>query len=243
MLYLLLSILSNLGILFVFKVAGKRNIHTVAMVTVNYISATLLGGFVYISTNSMSVVSFDFGLISASILIGFAFMLMFLLVQLSSNKAGLAITSAAAKLSVVFPVFASLLIDPLDFFSWEKGLGFLLVVLSLIFIVCNKDLKRSTRKDFLLPVFLFAGMGFVDVVVKVTQQFVIQTANIPVFTVLVFCMSGLLGFGILIFKGEFKYLLKPKPILFGVMLGVCNYGSLFFFIKNTKFKYGTIRIF
>lgn len=240
MLYLVLSILSNVGILLVFRIAGIRKVHALAMVVVNYITATLAGITVFlVDGNKFEFKSISPSFFGSTLVIGIMFLLLFMVVQQSSNKSGMAITSAAAKLSVIIPVIVSLIIDPLDVLSTTKTFGLILMFLAVILIVSNKELIDKPRLDLLLPLLLFLGLGTVDSVVKISQQFIIGEERIPLFTLTVFILAGICGFILLIIRNELKILFRGKHILYGVILGLLNYGSLIFLVKTLNLNIET----
>lgn len=233
MLYLLLSILSNVGILLIFRLAGLRKVHSLSMVIVNYLTATILGISVFFfDGNAIKLKHLEPSFYLVTIIIGILFMLLFLLVQSSTNKAGMAVTSAAAKLSVVIPVSVSLIVDPLDILSFKKIVGLTIMFLAVVFIIYNPSLIQNRNKEFLLPLALFVGMGVLDSVVKTSQQFVIGEDRVPIFTLMAFSVAGLSGISLITFKRETSNLLSKRNAIFGIFLGVFNYGSLIFLVKT-----------
>lgn len=233
MLYLILSILSNVGILLVFRIAGIRKIHSLAMVVINYITASFAGLTVFlIDGNKFEIKNTSPAFFGATLIIAVMFLLLFLIVQQSSNTSGMAITSAAAKLSVIIPVIVSILIDPLDVLSTTKAVGLLLMFSAVVLIVYNKELINKHRLDLLLPLLLFLGLGIVDSVVKISQQFIIGVERIPIFTLIVFVLAGLCGFVLLTFRKEVNVLFRGKHVVYGIILGILNYGSLIFLVKT-----------
>jgi hypothetical protein len=233
MLYLILSILSNVGILLVFRIAGLRKVHALSMVVVNYLIATILGITVFLlDGKALRLNNLEPNFYFVTIVIGVLFMLLFLVVQSSSNKAGMAITSVAAKLSVLIPVIVSLFIDPLDTLNITKVVGLSVMFLAVVLIIYNPNLLLKRKLEFFLPLVLFLGMGVLDSVVKTSQQFVIGEERVPLFTLLSFFVAGISGTTLIIIRKEIGNLFNAKNALFGLALGVFNYGSLIFLVKT-----------
>lgn len=232
MLYLVLSILSSTGIFLVFKIAGLKNVHILSVVSINYIIATLLGISVFVlGDGKAGIGSLEPAFHFSTIVLGVVFMLMFLVVQLTSIKSGMVITSAAAKLSVVIPVIVSLIIDPLDIFNAKKVVGLTVMIGSIILIVYSPGIWIK-KGVLLLPLFLLLGMGVVDSMVKASQQYIIGEERIPVFALLAFFWAGVSGLSLMTIRGEIRFLFKRTHFIYGALLGVFNYCSLTFLIKT-----------
>jgi uncharacterized membrane protein len=87
-------------------------------------------------------------------------------------------------------------------------------------------------KYFYLPLLLFIGMGVVDSIVKYSQaKFGLQD-NSSLFSAVVFTISGLFCIIVSLFNIKiYKNYLQPKVILMGVILGITNFGTIYFIIN------------
>jgi hypothetical protein len=231
MVYLLLSILVSLGIFLVFRLAGKFGLPALPIVGINYLIAVMVGIINQGKEKIISTVYSPWFFVTAFI-VGILFMLFFLLVHATTNKAGIAITSAAAKLSVVFPVATSLLIDRYDIIYNQKIIGITVLLLSFSFIMYKKHLLTEIKKSALIfPLILFVGMGFVDSIIKIAQQNYIPENEISLFTLLVFFVAFIASVVVLIIKKKVHLVKRKFVFILGVILGLCNYASLYFFLK------------
>ncbi|RLD97063.1 MAG: hypothetical protein DRJ13_12840 [Bacteroidetes bacterium] len=111
--FLLLCILSSTAIFVTFKTINRLNIPAFPVIVINYLVATLLGFLIYRGDTGLTSISGSRWL-SISIIIGILFILMFFLVAYSTRKAGITVTTVASKMSVIFPIVFSLIIDPSD---------------------------------------------------------------------------------------------------------------------------------
>ncbi|MEE4215446.1 MAG: hypothetical protein V2I34_10270, partial [Bacteroidales bacterium] len=98
MIYLLLCILSTAGIMVVFKIAGNLKLDTFRIIVINYFTAATLG-FSFAGLPSLSVLNTAW--MNMAVIIGILFIVMFFVIALSTQKAGIAVTSVASKMSVV----------------------------------------------------------------------------------------------------------------------------------------------
>lgn len=129
---LFLTILFGTLIIIAFKVISIMRLDLNQVITINYLVAAGFGFLIWDAP-------LNFGLwqsmpwFELSIIIGVFFILTYKLFGLSSDKAGLAITAVASKMSVVIPVLAGFLLFH-DHLSVLKIVGILLVLLSFYFI-------------------------------------------------------------------------------------------------------------
>ncbi len=229
MAFLLLSIISSTLIFVTFKMMGRSKTDLLAAIVINYYAATLLG-FILFSGTTISWGHFPNWLPSAAF-IGFLFVVMFFLIGKSTREAGITPTTVAAKMSMVVPILFSIL-----YFSERvtiiKITGIITACIAVFLAVYKKERNRLSIGIVLLPLIIFFGSGFIDSCVKFAQHFHIPANGSGLFSTALFTFSALIGTIIILFqKNGLTMLLKGKNIVFGVFLGVFNFGSLYFFIN------------
>lgn len=230
MIFLALSILSSALILVVFKLLSRYKVHTFSAIIVNYLTACLAGFFLSTS-NPFNVSALTEKWFPIALLIGVMFIVMFYVIGKSTQKAGVAVTTVAVKMSVVAPIAFSIYYDANDSLTLLKTFGILLAILSVLLTVYKKNDKEIDIKKILLPAFLFIGMGIVDSFVKYAQSTYISNELTPVFSSLTFFVSLLVGILILPFNlSAAKNLGKIKSWILGFFLGLFNFGSMYFLI-------------
>jgi drug/metabolite transporter (DMT)-like permease len=159
------------------------------------------------------------------------FIVMFYAIGKSTQEAGVAVTTVAVKMSVIFPIAFSIWYDTNDTLTPVKITGILLALLSVYLTVYRKTDRTFDFKVVLLPVFLFIGMGIVDSFVKFAQSAYINGELAPAFSSVVFACSLVVGLVILPFnKPAIKSITKPKTWLLGALLGLANFGSMYFLL-------------
>lgn len=236
MIFLIFSILSSAAIYVIFKFLDKFNIKTFNIIILNYITAAILGILLTKSQTDIFPLHQN-SWFPYSILIGVMFIIMFVVIARSSQVVGIAITSISNKMSVIIPITVSILIDPLDDLTNLKAMGIILAILAVFLSVYRKRRVEFDPRYIYLPIILFLGMGLVDSFVKYAQQFHVADDVLPIFTVILFAMAGVAGIITkIIRKTPFKELIEPKNLMWGVALGISNYGSLYFLIKALNYK-------
>ena len=236
MIYLLLSILSSSVIFITFKVTERFKTNLIKLITVNYLVASILGfSFNRHPISIQHVLSSEW--LPYATIIGFAFVLMFFLIGYSTRLSGVAVTTIAGKLSMVIPILFSIL-----YFSEKTTIfkisGLILATIA-VFLTSFRPVDKSKNiKLIILPMTIFLGSGITDSVVKYAQNFHVPNSMSLLFSAVVFLTALIIA---LIF-----ILIKPKSIsksisiaelIGGLILGIANFGSLYFFIlalNNSK---------
>ena len=236
MIYLLLSILSSSVIFITFKVTERFKTNLIKLITVNYLVASILGfSFNRHPISIQHVLSSEW--LPYATIIGLAFILMFFLIGYSTRLSGVAVTTIAGKLSMVIPILFSIL-----YFSEKTTIfkisGLILATIA-VFLTSFRPVDKSKNiKLIILPMTIFLGSGITDSVVKYAQNFHVPNSMSLLFSAVVFLTALIIG---LIF-----ILIKPKSIsksisiaelIGGLILGIANFGSLYFFIlalNNSK---------
>ena len=228
MVFLILSIISSSFIYIIFKLLDRYRIKIFPVIVVNYITASITG-YLLIGNNFSWQTALGSNWIYVSALIGVLFIATFYLIGISSKNAGITITSISTKMSVVFPILFSL------FYYGEqiyllKTIGILLALLSIVLSsIKNKDEKGN--KKYLFPLILFLSMGLVDSLVKFNQQEFLQNTGVVASTTFVFLVAAIVS-SVFFLISNFKQIrkLNLKTVVAGFLLGISNFGSLYFLI-------------
>ena len=230
MIYLAASIISSTSIFIIFRVAKNFACRLNLLITINYLTAALLG---YIFMMRFSLHPFAQGIhwLPFAISLGVLFIAMFFLIGLSSQKAGITATTLANKMSLVFPVFFSLY-----WFSEQvtttKYIALATALAAVVATLWKKDIARTNPAAVFLPLLLFAGSGFTDSLIKYIQATQITTGESGAFSTFVFLVAFLCGSALLAAGGgKWKRQLTWPTLLLGILLGMANFGSLYFFIN------------
>lgn len=236
MIYLLLSILSSTVIFTTFKVTERFKTNLVNLITINYLAAAVLGFWFNRQSFTFSSLITSHWLPYAC-LIGVSYIVMFFLIGYSIRKSGMAVTTIAGKLSMVIPILYSIL-----FFgeknSTLKTTGLILAIISVLLSSHRPINKAKNIWLIVLPLIIFVGSGATDSLVKYAQGYHVSNQTSLLFSSVVFTaalVSGLL-FMLVQPKSSAKHL-SFAEVIGGIILGIANFGSLYFFImalNNSK---------
>lgn len=232
MLFLILSILSSFVILVIFKVTEKHNIPVIHPIIINYFIASSFGYFnAGLTFEKVAEIPLEWYWPAA--FVGSLFVFTFFLIGLSTRKAGIALTTVASKMSFVFPMFFSIIIDDKDHFTSTKLL-LLFMAMVAVFLTVYRKRRKTIESLFimLLPAMLFVLLGLADSIVKFSQTFYIKNeTDSSAFSFLTFGFSAFWSIVLIFFQKNKLTILKPKTLLSGILIGLANFGSMYFLIN------------
>lgn len=228
MIYLLLSIACSTFIFVIFKWFGTYKVNNLQAIVANYFIAGTLG-WLPLSGPVQYPDSFsEWGI--WPYLIGFLFITLFQLMAKITQDHGVNVVSVTVKMSFIIPIL---------FGVWMHNeslapLHFAGIALAL-FAVYSINRPENTSNSFPWrgPLILFIGSGVLDSTMKIVESNVASENHIATFTSSAFAVAGILGVLYLLFR---IYVLKQtkwdgKSWLWGILLGIPNYGSIYFLLK------------
>lgn len=143
MIFLLASIVSSTAIYVIFRWAKNYSCRLKPLITINYLTATLLGFGFLLHFNLRPFLQFS-NWMPYGISLGVFYIIMFFLIGKSSQKAGITITTLANKLSLVFALNNMLIVAlsaTIGFFIFRENLnrinvlGLILAFISLYILL------------------------------------------------------------------------------------------------------------
>lgn len=238
MIALLLSILSSSAIYIAFKLFGKYNINTLNALVINYFTAFSLGlliqnNFTLQTFAELPTRDWFFG----SMALGGMFILVFTLMVITTQRGGMSVVSVSSKMSVAIPVVFVILYynEPLSLF---KIFGIIMALASVYLVsVRRKDGLKIDFRYFIFPVLVFLGSGLIESSIKFLENTYVANDEVSLFSASTFffaCVTGgiLVGFRTLKSKTSFKL----KDVWGGIVLGIPNYFSIYFFILALRIE-------
>jgi drug/metabolite transporter (DMT)-like permease len=229
MIFIFLSVIQSTLIFILFKLFERYRIDNWQAILVNYVVATAMSFFLGdVSGNFSNVVGSEW--VRYAILLGFMFIATFYFFALSSQKAGVAITSVTSKMSVIIPVlFGAALYG--ESFGIVKISG-VVVALTAFYLVFKKEKKPLLEMKWAyLPLMVFLGNGFVDTGMKYLQHHYIGNDLVP-FLMFTFASAMVIALIINISRiRRARSFLNLRSMIGGSILGIANFGSTYYIIK------------
>lgn len=225
MIYLGLSILSSTLIFVVFKLIGKFNLNTLQTIVINYLTACICGVLGTTSELNFQKILASEWFIGAFVL-GFLFISIFNVMALTAQKNGLSVASVASKMSLVIPIIFGIIVYN-ESVGFQKITGVIIALLAVYFTSVTKKENTVLTRAIYLPIILFVGSGIIDTSIK----YFAPADDIPLFSAIIFGFAFIIGSIVLLFKSNKNASVKMLSIPFGMLLGIINYGSIFFLLK------------
>lgn len=234
MIYLLFSVIAATLIFVVFKLFERFNIDILQAITANYITAFITGIIAYGQVASIAqIVNYDW--FYYSILLGILFIVVFVLMAITTQKGGLSVVSIATKMSMVIPILFGFIYYKEDA-NALKIIGIFLALIAVYFSSLKAKSNVSINKKYIIyPILVFIGSGIVDTSIKFLEDSFVAKNDVPLFSATIFFAAGVVGALIIGFKainGTIK--IELKNWVAGIFLGIPNYFSVYFLVQALR---------
>jgi drug/metabolite transporter (DMT)-like permease len=226
MVLILFAALSMALLFLLFKVFDRRSIPLLPAIVINYFVAFTCGSLVAPPWAAGDLTPLAW----PALVLGVLFITIFYMTGVSTQRAGVAATSVASKMSLVLTVAVAVVL-----YDEEPGLlGWLGIILALVGVALASWTQgpAGARGVWLLPVLLFAGNASIDILLNATQRNLLTPATEPVLPTLIFGVAGVLGSMRLLLGPDRSKLYEPRVWMAGLLLGSMNYASLYFIVGS-----------
>jgi len=228
MAYLLIALFFSTCIFIAFKFFDKFGIQILPAITVNYLLASTLGYFSRGEIISMHSIGNQSWFLMA-VITGLTFILTFFVFAVSTQKVGVAMTVVSGKMSIVLSVAVGyfLLAESISFL---QVLGIIAALVAFYLTNIGRAEKNIEKRYLYLPLLIFIGTGANDSLMKLSGVYFADRNEIDFLTI-TFLTAFIVGLVFVIFQMVKKTIMVTwKDIVAGVLLGVVNWYSTYFFI-------------
>ena len=231
MIYLILSMITNAALYWLFKYFEKIEARIFETIVFNYIVAFGCGIFLVPDLKSAVESSLTLPIWSISgMAMGALFISVFYFMAITARKAGIALATLSSKMSLVLGVVLFSFVGKGEL-TWITILALLIAMTGLYFF--SVDGRTRFKWNMLTyPILLLLGSTAVDFSIAFFQGFTANDNERALFTCMPFFGAGIIGlmilvYGLIINKKPFP----KKELLTGITLGLVNYGSIYFLIE------------
>lgn len=227
---ILLTILIFTLMLVIFKFFERFKVDNLQAIVVNYLVASCCG-MLDPATNFNLSTAITSDYVIPAIVVGGLFIITFTLMAFSAQKLGFSITTVANKMSLIIPVLFGIFYLQ-EQSNFIKLLGIILALVAIYFTSTSGGRLTFNKKYLWVIALLFFGQGIADSTFKYAQEYYVTPQQGSSFLSIIFLFAGILG--LLYFfwravKGKSKF--QAKNIFWGILLGVPNYFTLYFFLR------------
>jgi drug/metabolite transporter (DMT)-like permease len=242
MIELILAILFSSVIFAIFKLFVRFGVDTFQSIVFNYFTAAFCGFGLYSSSwdpnNLVDTRWIPFALIS-----GILFISLFVILGLSSQRNGVAITSVATKMSMATGILGMIFLYN-ESVGLLKVTGILFAFIGVLAVSWMKSDQKNEQSSWWMLLLLFFGSGLLDIVLNYTQKNALETLTPSLFSAIGLAIAGCLGLFILVIRMiQRKTKFQFKNLLAGIILGIPNYFSIYLLIssyQSTGWKDSTV---
>jgi drug/metabolite transporter (DMT)-like permease len=239
MFYIIASIICSVLLGLIFKFFPRYSINTLQAVVFNYATCVLVAwlsiGKFPINAETIQLNGFE-----ACMIVGIFYITGFVAIGLSVQRLGIATTSVLQKMSMIAPILVAI------FFFHEsasslKIVGILAAIFSIFLIIHQSNQQNRValpQNRVALPLIGWATLllsMLADLGIFWINRIAPDASNDPRLIATLFGTAGLLGFItvlVLVIQGKTK--IELKNVLAGVVLGVPNYGSIYFLMSGLQ---------
>ncbi|MGB1248648.1 MAG: EamA family transporter [Chitinophagales bacterium] len=231
MIWLILSILCSTLIMVIFKYFEKYKINTFHAIIVNYATCVAVG-LPLVKDWTIQSQSNDWmwwGLVLGCLFIG-----LFFLIGTTAQKIGVSVASVSMKLGYIFPIILAF-----SFYGESAstlkliGIGLTILAVILTSLKENDSSKPFAWMTVIFPLVIFLGSGVADSVVQYVEKTFFKAGGFEAFNIILFSTAAGIGFiaaSISAIKNK-AVNFEWKNVLAGILLGIPNYGSIYFLFK------------
>ena len=231
MIYLIFSVITNAAIYWLFKYFERIEAKIFETIVFNYIVAFTCGIFFVPNVHDAFQSALQFPVWSvAGLIMGSLFISVFYFMAITAKKSGIAMATLSSKMSLVLAVIVLAFLGKGEI-TLLKAIALLIAMFGLYLF--SVDRKSKLSKDMLLyPVVLMLGSTSIDFSIAYFQGFTTNQNELSLFTCMPCMGAGIIGISILIYKLVCRKENFPlKELGTGVLLGLVNYGSIFFLVE------------
>lgn len=225
MLYLLLAIASSAMIAIIMRLSARKVTSNNTMLAANYFVCLLLAA----AYGDFQLLRVGADGLSKTLVMGAVngglYLLGFVLLQYSTRKNGVVLSSVFMKLGLLVPIVLSLVMFG-EVPSAVQTVGFFLAVGAIILINYEKGAVSAGKGTLILVLLLLAGGGG-DAMAKVFSVYGPQQLE-ETFLIYTFLSALVLCLALVLWRRE-----RPQPaaLMYGVLVGIPNFYSARFLLK------------
>ncbi|WGQ10217.1 DMT family transporter [Pedobacter gandavensis] len=226
MIYLIISIFCSVTVAVLLKLARRYKINILQAITWNYLFAIALSFFFF----KPSITELTTAKISPVYLgLGVLLPVVFWFLGASIRSIGIAKTDIAQRLSLFISILAAYFLFG-DQFNTLKIFGLFFGFAAIIFTLYRKSNAPAVGGNWIYPLLVFLGFGFIDILFKQIAQ--IKGLAYTSSLILTFAIAFILSLLGIIYLSVFnKQKLELVNFACGAILGLFNFGNILFYLK------------
>lgn len=245
MIFLLLSIACSTLIIVIFKLLSQYKVNGFYAIIVNYWVCVLVGWLTG-AIHPADLLSFiERPWIPIALLLGLLFIGGFYAINLTVRHNGITVASIVSKNAMVLSVTAAFFLYG-DVVNLPKLVGIASAIVAIIltsYVVPVRGLStpQHHNRNWFYPLIAFLVSGSIEISLKYTQHHLLASEEQSVFLIFLFGTAAAIGTLVYIARrlvisanNAINVSILRHNLLGGILLGIPNYGSIYFLIKTLE---------
>jgi len=234
MFLLSVAVLANILIAICFKLYTRMGVDPFTAIVVNYLTSLVLGSVISGQIPLVNYAPFSVPWTSFAFALGSIFVIGFTVIAFSIRYAGIAITTAMQKMSLLVSAGYAILFfgEPI---GPQKLTGVLLAMIAILMITRNETQSapwRQRMQFLLLPLGTLLFSGTIEAILYHVHAHHLATRGDIVFTTYAFSIAGCIGIVFVILRHlTGKHKMRIRDIIGGVALGIPNFFSIYLILS------------
>ncbi|MEO4005472.1 EamA family transporter [Flavobacterium sp. CAU 1735] len=227
--FLIFSILCSVSVGILFKIAKRYTVSFQQMINYNYIVAIILCYVAYQPDTTTITSNAPWSLYG---ILALLLPTVFLVLAASVRHIGIVKTDIAQRFSLIISILAAFLVFN-ETISPVKWIGLAIGFTAIFLVLYRNETTSGEKNNWWYPIIVLLGFGIIDVCFKLIAAY----TEIPYTTSLfvVFCGALVVSTAITLYTLLVKKeKVNGKSVLFGLALGVLNFGNILFYLKAHK---------
>ncbi len=171
-----------------------------------------------------------------ALLLGISFISIFNVTGKSAQLVGVSNTTIAGKMSLVLVVILFTMTNPEEQLTTTKWMAIGLAIMGIVFSSIKADGRRFEKSMLVYPAIIFFGSTLIDYMIPKLSETAKSPAALSLYACLPFLTAGMTGLLFVLYNKikstERIFHFGKKEWIYGTVLGVVNYGSIFFLVRT-----------
>lgn len=239
MLSFILAVVFTVSLYLLMRSFPKYNVNALHAVIFNYYTCVATGLLLMPNRNDYFATDWTSKVTLLTLALGAVFVVVFVLIGLTTTKVGVAVASLAGNMSLVIPVLFGLFVfqNNNKVFTPLNYLGLLLALIALALSTIRKEDKTNQANAalWILPILLFVGSGTNNTLINYISSTYYRPDQSALFTAIACTGAILTGTVFLLFRMIFQNeKVQWQSIIGGFVLGVPNFLSFYFLLAALR---------
>ncbi len=191
----------------------------------------IVGMFAGLSSGDLQNGQISISWLWLAAVLGVLFIIGFIWMNQTVRHSGVTVATVASKTSFIISATGSFLIFS-DIVNWQKILALVLAIPGVYLVTLKDQSIHLNKRDLKFPLAVLLSSGLIEILLKLAQSSYVAESDYHIFLITLFASAAVTGIVMQLLRpGKFSKVHIRKEIWAGLLLGIPNYGSIYFLVK------------